>query len=142
MRPQLISFQHWNTSFNTVSSGKKLLVLLLLLLLQLSSWLLVWRRTLHLLKHSLSASFIAWLDQAAEFPPCRHPSLISQCCTGPDSAPWRLNGLKKNQIPYILFCSLVESDSRFSELHCSKKKHVHIIYAKKGAFHRYNKAFI
>ncbi len=82
-----------------------LLVLLLLLLLLLSTWLLVWRRTLHLLKHSSSASFIAWLDQAAEFPPCRHPSLISQCSTGPDSAPWRLNGLKKIRSP--IFCSVL-----------------------------------
>lgn len=41
---------------------------------------------------------------------------------------------KKNQIPYILFCSLVESDSRLSGLHCSKNTFA-LSMQIKGAFH-------
>lgn len=139
-RPQSCSFVETLLLTLTANSGFILLLVVLLLFLLLeSSRPLVWRRAFHLLKHSLSASFIARLDQAVEFPPCWHPCLISQRCTIPDSAPWRLNRLKKIRSP--IFCSLVESDSRLSGLHCSKSTFA-LSMQIKGAFHGYNKAFI
>lgn len=150
LRPQFISFQCWNTSFNTVSSGKKIKYMIhIITSVVIAIITSAVHMTISLEKNSSSPqAFLECFLHCMARSSCRIPSMSTSLSDFPVQHRTWLSSLKikrteKNQIPYILFCSLVETD-RLSGLHCSKKKkkHVRIIYAKMGAFHRYNKAFI
>ncbi len=111
-----------------------LLVLLLLLFLLLSSWLLIGLEKNSSSPQALLECFLHCMARSS----CRIPSVSTSLSDFPVLHRTWLSSLKikrteKNQIPYILFWSLVERDSRLRGLHCSKnKKHVRIIYSKKG----------